>query len=59
MGEPIKKLQKEAIMSNHFDNREAKEKILDTHTEELVIGLCGPIGSNIHLVANSIVKILT
>lgn len=40
------------------DNKALKEKILDTHTDELIIGLCGPIGTDIHFVSNSLQKIL-
>ncbi|PWV54497.1 anti-phage dCTP deaminase [Chitinophaga sp. S165] len=41
-----------------IDRRELKEKISSTHTEELIIGLCGPIGTDIHFVADSLKHIL-
>ncbi|GGF49680.1 anti-phage dCTP deaminase [Echinicola rosea] len=43
---------------NAEDKRKIKEKISDTHTEELVIALCGPIGTDIHLVSDRIGKII-
>jgi len=36
------------------DNRKTREKIFETHTEELIIVLCGPIGTDIHFVAERI-----
>ena len=41
------------------DSKKLKDDILETHTEELIIGLCGPIGTDIHFVSESIKKILT
>src|SRR5271170_50634 len=38
---------------------ETIEQIRDTHTSELVIALCGPIGSPIHDVANAFKAALT
>lgn len=39
------------VSKNHF---ETKEKIESTHTSELVIALCGPIGSPLHDVAKTL-----
>lgn len=36
------------------DLRTVREKISETHTEELVFALCGPIGSDIHFVAEKL-----
>ena len=38
---------------------ETKEKIESTHTSELVIALCGPIGSPLHDVAATLQETLT
>ena len=38
---------------------ETKEKIESTHTSELVIALCGPIGSPLHEVATTLQEALT
>ena len=38
---------------------ETKEKIESTHTSELVIALCGPIGSPLHDVATTLQETLT
>jgi deoxycytidylate deaminase len=35
-----------------------KETIFKTHTSEFIIGLCGPIGTDIHLIGESIKRIL-
>ncbi len=35
-----------------------EEKIIETHTEELIIGLCGPIGTDIHYVADEIKAVI-
>jgi hypothetical protein len=37
---------------------EIKERIFKTHTEELIIALCGPIGTEIHYVAECLNNIL-
>ena len=39
--------------------KEIKQSIFETHTDELVIGLCGPIGTDIHFIAECIERILT
>jgi len=39
-------------------NDSIEDKIFDTHTEELILGLCGPIGTDIHFVAERIQYIL-
>lgn len=36
------------------DNRKIKEKVFETHTEELIIGLCGPIGTDIQFISDRI-----
>lgn len=35
-----------------------KDRIKNTHTDELIIGLCGPIGTDIHFVADEIKHLL-
>lgn len=58
MGEPAMKL-------DFFENKERdsgqeiKTKIKDTHTEEIIIGLCAPIGTNVHHVASQIGEVIT
>jgi deoxycytidylate deaminase len=37
-----------------LDRRNIQERIFDTHTPELIIGLCGPIGTDIHFLANEL-----
>lgn len=58
MGEPAKTL---TILSEQQSeiSKEIKESIFETHTEELIIGLCGPIGTDIHFVADIIQRGLT
>lgn len=49
------------INSTHedFDNlRKTRDRIFETHTEELIIVLCGPIGTDIHFVANRIAALV-
>ena len=46
------------IIKELGDNRELKDKLLDTHTEELIIGLCCPIGTDIHFVAEEIKQVI-
>lgn len=36
------------------DKRKIKEKIFETHTAELIIGLCGPIGTDIHFISDRV-----
>ncbi|NEM99138.1 anti-phage dCTP deaminase [Pontibacter burrus] len=38
--------------------KKLKERIIDTHTEELIIGLCGPIGTDIHFVAKQLGSVI-
>ena len=40
------------------ENQKLKDRIIDTYSEELIIGLCGPIGTNIHEVADIIKEVL-
>ena len=42
-----------------LDLRAVKEKISETHTEELIIALCGPIGTDIHLIAEKLGEIIS
>src|SRR5689334_15787569 len=55
MADPVKQLQ---LVETPEKIIEIKERIFQTHTEELVIGLCGPIGTDIHFVADSLKGIL-
>lgn len=41
-----------------FGETPTKEILASTHTEELVIALCGPIGSPLHDVAKKLVEML-
>lgn len=57
MAEPAK--QFEIITSNSDEPlKKLKDTILETHTEELIIGLCGPIGTDIHFVSGALKKII-
>lgn len=56
MAEPLLKLE---LTTEQLVEKKIKERIFDTHTEELIIGLCGPIGSDIHFVADQISLIMT
>ena len=61
MGEPAEALTLFKNVKNSVENESAddiKQSIFNTHTEELIIGLCGTIGSNIHLVSDTLVRIL-
>lgn len=55
MGEPLLKLE---LTTEEVLEKKLKERIFDTHTEELIIGLCGPIGTEIHFVADQISAIM-
>lgn len=58
MPEPAKTL--ELIVSADVESTvKIKDKIFSTYTEELIIGLCGPIGTDIHFIAESFERILT
>ncbi|MBW0161356.1 MAG: deoxycytidylate deaminase [Sediminibacterium sp. Gen4] len=62
MGDPAKKILDEAtttVPSQGADASDLMAKIGKTHTEELVISLCGFIGTDIHGVAEKIEKILS
>lgn len=54
MGEPAFKLEKEyqEIIE------QVESYIRDTHTEEIIIGLCGPIGTDVSFVADMIKKVV-
>lgn len=41
-----------------FSQQKATEKVMKTHTDELVIALCGPIGSPLHEVSQEISDLL-
>ncbi len=58
MGEPKVNLEISSDNNADVDNREIKTKISDTYTDELVIGLCGPIGTNMHYVSEILATIL-
>jgi len=47
------------VVKSLGDNREIKEKLLETHTEELIIGLCCPIGTDIHFVAEELKQVIS
>lgn len=56
MAEPVLKLQLNEAPDK--EPQEIKDRIFDTHTEELIIGLCGPIGTEIHLISECLQDIL-
>jgi deoxycytidylate deaminase len=51
--------EKTEVVTDLFSGSQAARNISETHTEELVIALCGPIGSPLHEVANAIETMLT
>lgn len=53
MAEPALKAQLE-ITSADESKGPIKTRISETHTEEIIIGLCAPIGTNVHYVADAI-----
>jgi len=57
MAELAKQLPLTAVTEH--EPLEIKERIFKTHTQELVIGLCGPIGTEIHLVADCLKDVLS
>lgn len=57
MGEPATNLFAQKAPEER-DDRSLKQKIFDTQTEELILGLCGPIGTDIHFVASRIQETL-
>jgi hypothetical protein len=62
MGEPIRKqvisdTDSETSEEKVFDHDSLK-RLQDTLTEEIVIGLCGPIGTDIHNVSQKLAEIL-
>jgi deoxycytidylate deaminase len=50
--------QKAAPANDLFNGQSTTQMIASTHTDELVIALCGPIGSPLHRVGESIQSIL-
>ena len=53
MGEPALKIEP----SNYEQpKKDLKGRIFETHTEELIIGLCGPIGTDLHFVGEEIAQ---
>jgi len=56
---PLQIVSTDSKKSKSADEKyDAREKIESTHTSELVIALCGPIGSPLHEVAETIKKVL-
>jgi len=39
-------------------NKPIKSKITETHTEEIIIGLCAPIGTDVHHIAEEIGSVI-
>ncbi|MCF6401288.1 deaminase [Chitinophaga filiformis] len=62
MAEPALKIVESSDETSNIrkkeEEKELKERISSTHTEELIIGLCGPIGTDIHFVADQFKRIL-
>lgn len=48
----------ELFKGSESENQSIKQKIKDTHTAELIIGLCGPIGTDIHFIADCFNEVL-
>lgn len=44
--------------SNPDAGKDVKHRVSDTHTEEIIIGLCAPIGTDVHYVAEEIGRII-
>lgn len=60
MGEAARQIPLQLVDKEpESESKEIKKKIFDTHTSEFIIGLCGPIGTDIHLVSDCIKRILT
>lgn len=60
MAKVAKRLQvKAGTVTDLFSKSQSAETISETHTDELVIALCGPIGSPLHEVATAIEQMLT
>lgn len=56
---PLQIVPTDSKKSESIDEKyDARKKIESTHTSELVIALCGPIGSPLHEVADTIKKVL-
>ncbi len=55
MGEPQLRIEHS---EDTLISKDIKETILDTHTEEIIIGLCGPIGTDISFVGESFRKVI-
>ncbi len=56
---PEKKLQKPLPNGRLFEASSTSDMIAETHTQELVIALCGPMGSPLHEVAEKIRDMLS
>jgi len=54
----LKAVQKKPAAKDLFSGQSTSEMISSTHTEELVIALCGPIGSPLHSVGEAFQKML-
>jgi len=57
MSEPALKIEFQKTDQPKIEKK-IREIVFETHTEEIIIGLCGPIGTNIHYVASEISRIL-
>jgi hypothetical protein len=58
-GNTIKKVQKEQLKLLEAIDDSTCDNLRSLHTPELVIALCGPIGSPLHDVSNNISELLT
>jgi deoxycytidylate deaminase len=56
MGEPAFKLP--FNKEEKDENKPIKSRIIETHTEEIIIGLCAPIGTDVHYVADEIGSVI-
>lgn len=59
MGDPAKPLFQDETVALTEDGKKIEEKINDTHTDELILTLCGFIGTDIHGVSLMLEEILT
>lgn len=60
MSQPLFKVESvNTLKLTDASGKPIKERIFDTHTEEIIIGLCGPIGTEIHFVSDEISHIMS
>ena len=59
MDNTAKQLQLKIEKEKGTEKQRIDKTIFDTHTEELIIGLCGPIGTDIHFVTDNLTNVLT